>query len=142
MGIFTSLRVSMKITSLITELEGSLREVAMGIKCQISVFSCNKIYQSDPQVKENSLNEVNNKILSETSINLIHAKVSVIPNMPGEANKPLCSWLLGVVALKALFLQIRISQNESWCYVTGRLGTHVKRILLKHLENTFKHFHL
>lgn len=46
----------MRITSLITELEGSLREVAMGIKCQISVdqalFSYSKIYQSHPQVKE------------------------------------------------------------------------------------------
>lgn len=50
----------MKITSLITELEGSLREVAMGIKCQISayqpVFSYNKIYQCETQVKENFLN--------------------------------------------------------------------------------------
>lgn len=77
----------MRITSLITELEGSLTEVAMGIKCQISadqtVFSYNKIYQSDPQVKENSLNEVTNKILREASVNLIHVEASRMPNMPG-----------------------------------------------------------
>lgn len=45
-------------------------------------FPLQWIYQSDPQVKENSLNEITNKILSETSINLFHEEASVMPNMP------------------------------------------------------------
>lgn len=86
MGTFTSLRVTLRIPS-ITELEGSLKKVAKVIKCQISVdltvFSHNKIYQSDPQVKENSLNEGTNKNLSEASVNLIHMEASIMPHRPG-----------------------------------------------------------
>lgn len=47
-----------------------------------TVFSYSKIYQSDPQVKENSLNEITNKILSDASVNLIHVEASIMPNMP------------------------------------------------------------
>jgi len=77
----------MRITSLISELEGSQRKVAMGIKCQISVdqsvFSYSKIYQTDPQVEENSLDDVANKILSKASVNRNHVEASIMPDMPG-----------------------------------------------------------
>lgn len=73
----------MRITSLITELEGRGKLLwEYNVKFQSTKqFSPMIKFTSHPRVEDNYLNKIIIKILSEASVNFIHVEASI---MPGE----------------------------------------------------------
>lgn len=71
-------------------------------------------------MKNNSLNEVIDKIISKAPVSLIQMEASIMPNGAGEAKKPCCIRILCVLAPRTLFLQIGFQKMSlSTMFVEG-----------------------